>query len=287
MLNVLNLALKKDVFEGLQNGTTNEILIDGSRWWKKRLMNLDTGRFKDFDVACVSSGSSDKVQYPIDKIEMRNGDFIITVINDYGVESKSFNDDGDSDSDIDEEPTPPSEGLLSSDYKSDDVDIDDGDSDFQGVGPEDDDVETAPGEDIPEIEPDEQYKDLLPVDNSKLISAVSNLFNRFCEMRDVYVVNMPNVTIRNNGQIFGCKKRLVADRESDVMFEFTKKEFVKSANGTNTMFIANLLTYMTEIMKNNYVFVNKNASGFREGDNGNLVFVIIAVAKKKYFFAKK
>ena len=172
MLNVLNLALKKDVFEGLQNGTTNEILIDGSRWWKKRLMDLDIGRFKDFDVACVSSGGSDKVQYPIDKIEMRNGDFIITVINGYGAESKSFNDDGDSDSDIDEEPTPTSEDLLPSDYKPDGVDIDDGDSDFQDVSPEDDDVETAPGEDIPEIEPDEQYKDLLPVDNSKLISAV-------------------------------------------------------------------------------------------------------------------
>ena len=69
MKSILNLALKKDVFEALQNGTTKEILIEKSNWWKKRLMDLDTGRFKQFDIACISSGSSDKVNYEIEKIE--------------------------------------------------------------------------------------------------------------------------------------------------------------------------------------------------------------------------
>ena len=65
MANILNLALKKEVFENLKNNVSNEILIDKSNWWRKRLMDLDTGRFKDFDTARVSCGSANKVDYAI------------------------------------------------------------------------------------------------------------------------------------------------------------------------------------------------------------------------------
>ena len=50
MSNVLNLALKKDIFDGLTNFHTNEIPIKKNDWWRKRLMDLDTGKFKNFDV---------------------------------------------------------------------------------------------------------------------------------------------------------------------------------------------------------------------------------------------
>mgnify|MGYP003550124063 CR=1 FL=1 len=80
MANVLNLALKKDVFDELTNFRTNEIPIKKNDWWKKRLMDLDTGRFKYFDVASVSSGSSDKFEYVIDHIEDRGKNYVVVVV---------------------------------------------------------------------------------------------------------------------------------------------------------------------------------------------------------------
>ena len=99
MGNILNLALKKEVFESLQNGRTNEIIIDGSRWWKKRLMDLDTGKFKDFSIACVSSGSSDKVEYEIENIEQRGRDFVVTVNVKHDEDEQPCIDNDDSDYD--------------------------------------------------------------------------------------------------------------------------------------------------------------------------------------------
>lgn len=344
----LNLALKKEVFESLQNGTTNEIIIEGSRWWKKRLMDLDTGRFKDFTVARVSSGSSDKVEYEIVKIEQRGENFVVTVYvstpentpvtPDEG--EQPCVDNGDSDSDFDDEPIQYSDGAVHpihtvTDGNDEGIEItgikgtqedllkpdgvnpvtvetdENGDVVFKAtyVKPileitqkfilkktgemleteivDDDEPEVIPGDEPEENINTEQYKNLLKVDNNKLKSAVTNLFNKFCELSSVYVVNMPNVTIRNNGQIFGSNRKLIADRDSDVRFEFTKKEFVKNSNTSNTSFIVQIMTYLSNLMKNNYVFVNKNMSGFRESEMGNLIFTVTAVAKRKYFFEKK
>jgi len=331
----LNLALKKEVLESLQNGTTNEIIIEGSRWWKKRLMDLDTGKFKDFTVARVSSGSSDKVEYEIEKIEQRGENFVVTVyvsapentpvIPDEG--EQPCIDNGDSDSDFDNEPIQYSDGAVPPIHTV--IDGNGEGIEITGIkGTEEDllkpdgfnpvTVETGENGEIivkqtyvkpiteitqkiivgkngdtevvdneQEEQPNEEYKDLAKIKDSSLKHAVTNLLNRFCELSNVYVVNMPNVTIRNNGQIFGCKKKLIADRESDVKFEFEKKEFVKNSTTANTPFLIQIMTYFTNIMKNNYVFINKNMCGFKEGTNGNLVFVVTAVAKRKYFFEKK
>ena len=91
---ILNLALKKEIFEGLLDGSLNEIPIKKSNWWKKRLMDENTGRFKDFMVVAATSGSSDKVYFEIKYIELREDNFIIGV--------KLINmDEGNSDGDID------------------------------------------------------------------------------------------------------------------------------------------------------------------------------------------
>ena len=76
---ILNLALKKEIFEGLLDGSLNEIPIKKSNWWKKRLMDENTGRFKNFMVVAATSGSSDKVYFEIKYIELRENNFIIGV----------------------------------------------------------------------------------------------------------------------------------------------------------------------------------------------------------------
>ena len=89
----LNLALKKDIFEALQNKTSNEIPIKKNDWWKKRLIDPDTGRFKWFDVVVASCGSSDKCRYEIDHIESRDDEFVIIVVLDNPVNNEIPEDD--------------------------------------------------------------------------------------------------------------------------------------------------------------------------------------------------
>lgn len=292
MGNILNLALKKEVFESLQNGRTNEIIIDGSRWWKKRLMDLDTGKFKDFSIACVSSGSSDKVEYEIENIEQRGRDFVVTVNVKHDEDEQPCIDNDDSDYDGSE---------LEITYQEDTVPPVDNDQQLEPVNVNPVTIET--GEDGEVIFKQTYVKPMTsvtqsvetlpdqPEDNSSddiksIKDTIRNLIDGFCELKDVYVVNMDSVTIRNNGQVFGCKKRLIADRDSDVKFNFVKKEFIKYPNTLNSAFTLQVLYYLNNMLKNNYVFINKNACKFREEDSGNIILTIVAVGKRKYFFAK-
>lgn len=78
-MSVLKLSLKKDVFEGINSQTLNEILIDKTNWWRKRLVDQDTGRFRDFDYVEISSGNSGKFSYPLLDIREESEKFVVTV----------------------------------------------------------------------------------------------------------------------------------------------------------------------------------------------------------------
>jgi len=280
MENVLNLALKKDVFEGLTNGTLTEIPIKKNNWWKKRLMDLDTGRFKEFNVACVSSGSSDKYVYEISNLELRGDDFIVTVIQpekaepDRQIAPENINP-------VKLEPVEVNpvivvnEGenvVMKQEYTRPLTEVEKKVI-LNDVLPEEEDDEPEETQDVPE---DKDVKEI-----------VSNLFNKFCELNDVYVVNMPYVHIRSNGQILGCRKRLIADRDNDVKFTFTVKELTKYPNDSNSYFTLLVMGYINALLKNNYVFVNKSECGFKEDEWGNITLKIVATAKKKYIFPKQ
>ena len=269
MAEVLNLALKKKIFEGLINKTSNEIPIKKNDWWAKRLKDQDTGRFKDFQVAVVSSGSSEKFYYEITKIELRGSFFIITVNLDR-LEPEKYVDDTDIDTDSDFEEESQEENITP-----------------EVITPEVVNPEILEPTTINPVVYDKETN-TAKTSPKKGIYSIKNLilayFNQFCHSKNVYIVNMPTVTIRNNGQIFGCNRRLIADRDSDVKFDFIKKEFIQDASISDVMFLVQITVYLTNLLKNNYVFVNKNACGFRTSTNGELVFTIYAVGKKKYFF---
>ena len=232
MAKVLNLALKKDVFDELINLKTNEIPIKKNDWWKKRLMDLDTGRFKYFDVASVSSGSSDKFEYVIDHIEDRGKNYVVVVVlpkEDEEEPQEEHIDIFDSDFEPDDNP----EDRVNDEYVEELLE-------FQKVKPEDivpvtvnavtindETISTEPKKviiseehkkaiiekftkQLQEIEIEQEESDVRPV--------VMKLLDEFCKKNDVFVVNMPNVTIRFNGQIVGYHggRRLIADRHVDL-----------------------------------------------------------------------
>ena len=274
---ILNLALKKEIFEGLLDGSLNEIPIKKSNWWKKRLMDENTGRFKNFMVVAATSGSSDKVYFEIKYIELRENNFIIGV--------KLINmDEGDSDSDIDTNldngeviaPNIINPEIIEPE-KINPVTIETIVNVKENVG-------------ISQISQDitATKEGNVKIDEySTLKQTVLSLFDVFCNLEGNFVVNMPYITIRNNGQLVGTKYRFHIEKDADIRVDYTKQEFIKYEDVSDELFVNTISSYMKKLMISNYVFINKNASGFKYGPNGELIFVLYATGRRKYFFKSR
>ncbi len=306
MTKVLNLALKKDVFDELINLKTNEIPIKKNDWWKKRLMDLDTGRFKYFDVASVTSGSSDKYNFEIDHIEARGSFFIVVVVLPKEDEEEPQEEENIDIFDSDFEPDDNPEDRANDEYIEQIIEM-------QQVNPEviepvvvnepfhtTDDVTidgkklliteeqkraiiekfTKQLKQIHEEQKEQEKSDVRPV--------VMKLLDEFCKKNDVFVVNMPNVTIRFNGQIVGYYggRRLIADRDRDVRFSFKKYELMKYNGTPDDLFVAEVNTSLNKLLQNNYVFINRKACGFETTKTGELIFKVTAIEVKKYLFRR-
>ena len=281
---ILNLALKKEIFEGLLDGSLNEIPIKKSNWWKKRLMDENTGRFKNFMVVAATSGSSDKVYFEIKYIELRENNFIIGV--------KLINmDEGDSDSDIDtnldngEIITP---NIINPEViepvKINPVTIETGNTNTKII------VNVKENVGISQISQDiiVTKEGNVKIDEySVLKQTVLSLFDVFCNLEGNFVVNMPYITIRNNGQLVGTKYKFHIESDADTRVDYTKQEFVKYEDISDELFVNTIASYMKKLMISNYVFINKNASGFKYGPNGELIFVLYATGRRRYFFKSR
>ena len=284
---ILNLALKKEIFEGLLDGSLNEIPIKKSNWWKKRLMDENTGRFKNFMVVAATSGSSDKVYFEIKYIELREDNFIIGV--------KLINmDEGDSDSDVDtnldngEVITP---NIINPEIiepvKINPVTIE---TDESGNNIAKMIVNVKENVGISQISQDITVtkEGNVKIDEySTLKQTVLSLFDVFCNLEGNFVVNMPYITIRNNGQLVGTKYRFHIESDADTRVDYTKQEFVKHEDISDELFVNTIASYMKKLMISNYVFINKNASGFKYGPNGELIFVLYATGRRRYFFKSR
>ena len=306
MANVLNLALKKDVFEGIMAKTTNEIPIKKNDWWKKRLMNLDTGRFKYFDIAIVSSGSSDKFEYVIDHIEDRGKNYVVVVVlpeideleeENVNVEAETEDSDFDgsdfyeeiNDETIEPEVIEPEviEPEVIEHVTVNPVVVD-------TVG----NVTTTRSKGLylsPEVREaiakrftvkfNEEMKKAVEYD---VREEIFNIISAFCDNKDVFVVNMPFVTIRNTGQIIGYhgNRRLIADRDSDVRIDYQKYELTKYGYMSDLEFTTIVEKFLSNLLSGNYVFINRKYCGFDTAVTGELVLKIAVASRKKYLFKK-
>ena len=284
---ILNLALKKEIFEGLLDGSLNEIPIKKSNWWKKRLMDENTGRFKNFMVVAATSGSSDKVYFEIKYIEMRENNFFIGV--------KLINmDEGDSDSDIDTnldnggviKPNVINPEIIEP-VKINPVTIE---TDESGNNIAKMIVNVKENVGISQISQDITVtkEGNVKIDEySVLKQTVLSLFDVFCNLEGNFVVNMPYITIRNNGQLVGTKYKFHIESDADTRVDYTKQEFVKYEDISDELFVNTIASYMKKLMISNYVFINKNASGFKYGPNGELIFVLYATGRRRYFFKSR
>ena len=315
MANVLNLALKKEVFDELTNFRTNEIPIKKNDWWKKRLMDLDTGRFKYFDVASVSSGSSDKFEYVIDHIEDRGKNYVVVVVlpeideleeENVNVEAETEDSDFDGSDFYEEindetiEPEVIDETIEPEVIESEVIEPEVIESVtvnpvvVDTVG----NVTTTRSKGLylsPEVREaiakrftvkfNEEMKKAVEYD---VREEIFNIISAFCDNKDVFVVNMPFVTIRNTGQIIGYhgNRRLIADRDSDVRIDYQKYELTKYGYMSDLEFTTIVEKFLSNLLSGNYVFINRKYCGFDTAVTGELVLKIAVASRKKYLFKK-
>ena len=292
MANVLNLALKKDVFEGIMTKTTNEIPIKKNDWWKKRLMDLDTGRFKYFDIAIVSSGSSDKFEYVIDHIEDRGKNYVVVVVlpetdgykEDENVSVEPEVEDSDFYEEIKDEIIEPEviEPVTVNPVVVDTVgNVTTANSKGLYLSPE------ARKEIINRFTA-KFNEEMKKADEYDVKKETIKMIDTFCNNEDVFVVNMPFVTIRNTGQIIGYygSRRLIADRDSDVRIDFKKYELTKYDYVSDLEFITIVEKFLDNLLSGNYVFINRKYCGFDTAVTGELILKIAIASRKKYLFKK-
>lgn len=279
MSDILNLALKKDVYEGINNGTIDKIQIEWSNWWNKRLKDIDTGKFKDFVVARISCGSALKIDYPILSIEQIDRDFVITVDN-QGSESyvdtclnQQDNDKYECKNDCKTE-TYQEQNMTDTHAEDEQSDID----------------ESLDVEDIYEkSEIEDTDNNIKTNDNIKydINTLIDNIIDQFCDYYRTYNINSPVIRIMPDGKIIGCNKRLHLNIDCEMRIPFGYVEFVKYKSLSDDDFINIIKERLEEYMNNNdYIFINRNACGFTKRASGEDVFVLRLTIKKHYLLGR-
>lgn len=272
MSDILNLTLKRDVFDGIIDGTTDKIVIDYSVWWNKRLKDIDTGRFKEFKTVRISSGKDIKYDYDILNIEQIKKQFVITVDN-----------SGSEDHLVVEEPET-TETVV--ELAEENVDVPETETDE--IENEQTEPETLeePAEEINVNLPEETetYADDT-VDTTETHKNYHNdvfdyLDNVYYKQPNVYCINSPYVNILNNRRIIGCDKKFPVIMDCELRLNFQKiNVFKKNTDENLTKSIISTLKYL---YSGSYVFVKKDSCRFTHSNSGEEVFEFYAVSVKKY-----
>ena len=270
MSDILNLALKKDVYEGINNGTTDKIVIEWSNWWNKRLKDIDTGRFKDFVAVRISCGSAVKFDYPIVSIEQINRDFVITVDN-QGSETYIVDDVQENmevpevENNETQVEVEPENEQKREEYTSPEIEVIDN---------------PDMGVDTGELADDYVYR-------VNLNKSVNTMLDSFCEFDNVYNIDAPVISVLPSGRIIGSSKKLVIDSDCETRFPFENIEVVKYKSMTNNEFLDTLNLKLTEYLTGKYyVFINRKACGFTKRASGEDVFVLRMTVKKSYLIGR-
>ena len=199
MNDILNLTVKKEVFESICNGTSDEIYINRSKWWDKRMIE-ESGEPKDFRIVSISSGDSGKFDFPIWTIDIQKKHILVKIAR---VKEEKVEE-------VENTPTPKVEltqemfnELWKSAIRNDEETVDDEDVDENEQSDEDEDVDENEQSD----EDEDEYvdpKDLTPKTKSIDVNdGIMEMFDKFCENKDVYLVPTPFATIKPNGKIVG------------------------------------------------------------------------------------
>lgn len=294
MANIFKTTLKKDIIADIANNNIREIRFPITKFWATRLTNkysLDekTFEFKTFDTLELSSPSNkdtDAMTYVFGFVktyvdddefvvefcditdEVNNVEFLQTVIQPV-------------DSDID--------FIESLDYLTPNDDcyiFDDSDCDFWTNN---DEIVV-----YNEEEQNEDFENISYASNEDVLNFLNKLFDddkileSFYKDENVFATNARQVIVLPNGKVLGFKKSLPVNNDVEVRIEFdnNKKIYFDEFQNSDS-FKEYVLKTLSEIRKNNFVFVWKIYTGIFIDNNDRVYFGIKYSTRKSIGFNRK
>jgi hypothetical protein len=285
MANIFKTTLKKDVIADIANNNVREIRFPITKFWATRLAdeyNLDEKKFtfKTFDSLELSSPSNKDTESATYTFE-----FIRTFVDgeEFVVEFK----EEDIENDI--------EGALNGVI----VSIDDPIVEFENIVPEDvsEMCITSNDEDIA-ADSDVYFGDIeeedLNISNDDMFDLIKdwfddeNVLDSLYEDESVFATNARQVIILPKGRILGSKKSLPVNNDVEVRVEFdmNKKIYFDSIPDFD-IFEEEVFRTLSEIRKNNFVFIWKRYTGIFMDNDGRIYFGIKYSTRKSIGFNRR
>ena len=286
MANIFKTTLKKDVIADIANNNVREIRFPITKFWATRLAdeyNLDEKEFtfKIFDALELSSPSNKDTDGATYTFE-----FIRTFVDgeEFVVEFKE---------DIENDIENTSNDVIV-------VSIDDPSVEFENIVPEDisEMCITSNGEDTA-ADSDVCFGDInevkdLYISNDDMFDLIKdwfddeNVLDSLYEDESVFATNARQVIILPKGRILGSKKSLPVNNDVEVRVEFdmNKRIYFDSIPDFD-IFEEEVFRTLSEIRKNNFVFIWKRYTGIFMDNDGRIYFGIKYSTRKSIGFNRR
>lgn len=286
MANIFKTTLKKDVIADIANNNVREIRFPITKFWATRLADeydLDGKEFtfKIFDALELSSPSNKGAEGATYTFE-----FIRTFVDgeEFVVEFKD--DEGESDCC----PNVPNDEEVSVEVYTTEDD--------SATTTEVDDItpESAPESAPEENDPDEivAFNDNVNISNEDMFDLINdwfadeNVLNSLYDDECVFSTNARQVIILPKGRILGSKRILPVNNDVEIRIEFdmSKKIYFDSISDFD-IFEEEVFRTISEIKKNNFVFIWKRYTGIFMDNDGRIYFGMKYSTRKSIGFNRR
>ena len=267
MANIFKTTLKKDIIADIADNNKRDVRFPITKFWATRFtdeynLNDKTFVFKTFDSLELSAPSNKDTEgqtYVFDYVRtFVDGDEFV-------IEFK------DNECDTDTENCQ----IDDSDYDIQNIELDDIISENEMAMSKQDEDEPVNFTD--EEKDDENILDdeIEFIDNNDVFEAVKqwfdekNILSELYENEDIIATNARQVIILPKGKVLGSKKTLPVNNDAEVRVEFDMNEKVYfDATFDLDDFEDDIFRILSEIRKNNFVFIWKRYTGIFMDDNG-------------------
>ena len=279
MANIFKTTLKKDVIADIANNNTREIRFPITKFWATRLTdeyNLDSKEFvfKAFDSLELSSPSNKETGamtyvFDFDKIYVDGEEFVIVFkTNDEDVKDCCPTEDVHTvELDID------TAKVATELYETPTVEVKEIEEDI--IADSDvDETEYITNEDVFELIK-QWFEDERVLEN-------------FYENESVFATNARQVIVLPQGRILGSKRTLPVNNDVEVRIEFdmNKKIYFDSIPDFD-VFEEEVFRTLSEIRRNNFVFIWKRYTGIFMDKDGRIYFGIKYSTRRSIGFSRR
>lgn len=265
MANIFKTTLKKDIIADIADNNKRDVRFPITKFWATRLtdeynLNDKTFVFKTFDSLELSTPSNKDTEgqiYVFDHVRtFVDGDEFVVEFKDNECDTENCQ-------------------IDDSDYDIQNIELDDIISENEMTMSKQDEDEPVNFTDEEKDEENILDDEIEFIDNSDVFEAVKqwfdekNILSELYENEDIIATNASQVIILSKGKVLGSNKTLPVNNDAEIRVEFDMNEKVYfDATFDLDDFEDDIFRILSEIRKNNFVFIWKRHTGIFMDKNG-------------------